>query len=149
MLVTEALLLRIAAMYRDYARADAREVYLKHFRPQLRILIDSLWEQILNGLLSVRPRNALEARQAIARGLGTTTLESTEKEVLNALAEVLKNYELLSSGPYMEIGKTLDPLVRTTVFRLSYALVVVPRHAGLIATKKLAQALEEIGPYER
>jgi hypothetical protein len=97
-MITDAMFAELAALYRNYNSSTSPQEFLRRQRHSIRILVDSLWEQLTRSLPGEAPRNAIEARRKIAEHQQSSSEDM--HLMLRAMADVLQNYEILIKNPY-------------------------------------------------
>jgi hypothetical protein len=143
MLIPEATLLELARFLRDYGASSERENFARHKKQKIKILVDTLWEQLINKILEKKPRNALEARRVIAER-DEATIGKEDALILESLANVLKEYDRVSRDLYIELPNELSSFVLDPFLQLCGSLALHPFHSSSIAASKITMAIERV-----
>jgi hypothetical protein len=138
--VTEAILLDLSAFYLELSRTGHWEAWIVKQKRALKILVDSLWEQIELNVLGKEPRNALEARKVLIEA-DRSGRSAHDIHVLDSLLEVLREYDVLISTSYIDIGSRLTPFVKGALKDLCVELSSHPDLNGSAAAAELARVL--------
>jgi len=141
--VSERIFVEISSLYYGFNKSDDSSGYLSEKRKQIKIIADSLWEQSLENIFGSKPRNYSHAMQMINRQRGTLTAQE-DIEVVNALHDVLVDYEVINDKNYIDIAEKLLPVFRGALKRLCAALASHSNHAGNLSAKKLIVILREV-----
>jgi hypothetical protein len=121
MLVAEAILFPLSRFFEAIppSKKEKRE-YLVASRAELRLLVDSVVEQVCGNLLGKKTRNSAEARRDINAALKGNTI-TLDRELLKALDSLLSEYHVLEDKTYIDyagpmstlLDKYLRPVVRS------------------------------------
>lgn len=116
--------------------------YLAERRAEIRLLVDTIWEQAVTNLFSEKPANHMEARMLIRRSKRRKA--ATEyAQVLSALAEVLRDYDALADPGYVSHEEPLFELVTGSLATLCETLAGLPEFRGDRYARLLLKA---VGP---
>ena len=135
--VAEELFGPFLEMYRALPEDQKSQTqFLAKRRPELRLLLDSVWEQTVFNILKVKPRNHLEARRFINEAdLGA--LPPHDATILRSVLVVLNEYDVFVDKAYVDYSKRISGMVLTTIRRMCLELAAHP----LLKPSALAQQL--------
>ncbi len=104
---------------------DDRRPYVIERRAEIKLLVDTIWEQVIAELLEESPRNHVEARHFI-NGTNLSMFAAHDREVLRSLDAVLQMYGALDGDPYIDRSKPLVRLVTHKLSRLCWGWLTIP-----------------------
>lgn len=142
MFVAEDIFDKIQRIYYQYngTKDDKLSEFLHKNRRKLKIIVDSLWEQIISNRLNKRPRNATEALRTINIYLNSNP-DYPDKDVLFYLGKVLENYKPLDDKSYIDYTDDLLEIMDNHFYHLTKYLCM---HPELKDNKHAASLLENI-----
>lgn len=143
MLVSKHIFTKIAMIYTGYSEAEDNSVYLRVHRKQIRIIADTLWEQILENIFKNKPRNYTDAMFMINRHKQNLT-DDDDITVVHKLYELLISYEVILDKNYMDISLKLLPIFKGAFKELCEALARHKMHVDILSAQKLLAMLERI-----
>lgn len=110
-------------------------------RTEIKVLVDTIWEQVLVALTGEKPRNAQEARRCV-NAIEPRLAVEADRIVLTRLRGVLDDYAALDGSPYIDRARPLDELVMARLKSLCLALTRHPQHVGAEEAARLRRQLE-------
>jgi hypothetical protein len=141
--VAKPILLKIHSLFHEYNVADNNEEFAKIHRKEIKIIVDSLFEQIIESLLGEKPRNAMTARVMINNhDLSNST--DADKKLLGALKNLLSQYHCLDSKAYIDHTNSIVDFVSNELYELSLSLVIhtsLSKNSHAKALKKLLRSI--------
>jgi len=138
--VAEDLFRTFLEMYRALPLdRESQTEFLAKRRAEMRLLLDSVWEQTLFNILNVRPRNDLEARRAINQA-NISELPPHDAAVLRSVLAVLNEYDVFVDKAYIDHSRRISGLVATSIRRMCLDLAAHP----VFAHSALAQQLTDL-----
>lgn len=133
----------LAQVFHLYTQSESDETFYKTNRKQIKVLVDSLWEQIVENLFGVKPRNCTDARQIINnRKAGLTSAD--DMAVVEALLVVLRDYDVLIDTNYIDITKKMTPVFTINLKGVCSALTQHSSHRFDEKATKLSILLGKI-----
>jgi hypothetical protein len=142
--VAEELFEPILTLYRDLpAEADNQGSYLVDHRAEIKLLLDSIWEQALTNILHTKPRNHLEAQLHLNQAR-LDLLPSHDVQVLQSLLAVLDDYAILAGDPYIDRSKPLTRLFQEELRNLCINLSAHPAHRTSTLARNLRTFLMRV-----
>ena len=141
--VAKPILLKMHSLFHKYNVADNNEEFAKIYRKEIKIIVDSLFEQIIESLLGEKPRNAMTARVMINNhDLSNST--DADKKLLGALKNLLSQYHCLDSKAYIDHTNSIVDFVSNELYELSLSLVIhtsLSKNSHAKALKKLLRGI--------
>ena len=138
--VAEDLFRTFLEMYRTLPLDQKSQTqYLAKRRAEMRLLLNSVWEQTVFNILKVSPRNHLEARRAINQA-NLDALRPCDAAVLRSVLSVLDNFDVFADKAYVDYSKRISALVATSIRRMCLDLAAHP----VFAHSALAQQLTDL-----
>jgi hypothetical protein len=142
MIVDEAIFEPLQLLYEEYkSSAIDKEKFFNAKRKETKILVDSLTEQIVEELIKEKPRHALNARQLINQARGKV-LGNEDIVLLDELASVLKQYDVLDDKSYIDHARKMEDLFNGALRKLCIALSRHPWHRRSGKARMLAHTLK-------
>jgi hypothetical protein len=142
MIVDESIFEPLQNLYKEYkSSAKDKERYFNNKRKEIKILVDSLTEQIVEELIGEKPRHALNARQLINKAHGNLVGQE-DVALLDELAAVLKQYDVLDDKSYIDHSRKMDDLLNGALRKLCMALSRHSRHQRSAQARMLAHTLK-------
>jgi hypothetical protein len=139
--VAEDLLREFLKIYQKLPHdRESQCEYLAERRAEIRLLLDSVWEQTASNILKVRPRNYLEARRAINRAK-ERGLNPPDAAVLRSVSSILEEYHVFVDKAYVDYAKRISGLVATSIRQLCLKLAAHPRLKHCAPAKQLGEVL--------
>lgn len=120
MLVTDELLNELYSIYFEFVRLHQTDPnkFIKRNRKKLRILIDTITEQLVESYFHAKPRNIPTAALMINRHKQQLT-DRDDIKLFDSLSDVLQHYEILADKTYIDHKPKLEPLFRREIRQLS------------------------------
>jgi hypothetical protein len=122
MLVEDELLVKIKNLYVDYQSCDDIEEFLFSSRRKLKILVDSLWEQLVLKFLDKHPRNAREALRILNIYCANQEIDPINRPIVQSLVSMLENYRVLDDKTYIDFSEDLIKIMDNHFYHLIYNL---------------------------
>ena len=119
--VSSEMFRQLSNIYRSYSGSSDQVEYIKKNRKIIRVLVDSLWEQIVVNLFSMQPRNYTDARSILNTRLNQLT-HSEDVAVAQAMLDVLKEYDALIEKSYIDLTNRIKPILVVSLRRLCFSL---------------------------
>ncbi|RJG18454.1 hypothetical protein D4A39_08275 [Alcanivorax profundi] len=141
--VSEGILTEISSLYYGFKNSADVADYLFKNRKEIRIISDSLWEQSVENIFGVKPKNYLHAMQIINKNKHEIS-DQEDIAVVNALHEVLLEYDVIIDKRYIDISKSLLPLFVGDLKRLCIALASHSAHLERLPAAKLLKILRRV-----
>lgn len=120
--VAESILPKIYSIFNEYKNSKDEDTFTNKYRKEIKIIVDTLFEQIIESILDQKPRNALNARLAINK-TDLSAYSSSDRKLLNSLKNVLVEYDSLNSKEYIDHSESLIDFVSNELYALSIALI--------------------------
>lgn len=117
MLVSEDLFEPLLDIYRAHNEAVEKDKFLNNKRKPIKIIVDTLWEQIVESLFEIKPTNHLDARRIINSNKYMLT-DDEDISVVDSLADVLKGYDVLNEKSYIDHSEQLHDILLVSLRRL-------------------------------
>lgn len=108
-------------VYQSYSKANDQTDFIKNNRKNIKILTDSLWEQILFSIFAATPRSYTDARLIINENIDKLEI-AEDIAIANAMLAVLKEYDALIEKSYINITDKIKPILAISLRRLCLCL---------------------------
>lgn len=141
--VAKSILLKIHSLFHEYNIANNNEKFAKSHRKEIKIIVDSLFEQIIESLLGEKPRNAMTARIMI-NNYDQSNSTDADKRLLGALKNLLSQYHCLDSKAYIDHTNSIVDFVSNELYELSLSLVLHTALSKNSHAKSLGKLLRSI-----
>jgi hypothetical protein len=140
--VAENLFRTFLELYRTFPKDQTSQIrYFSKRRSEMRLLLDSVWEQTVFNILKIRPRNHSEARRAINQA-NLDTLRACDAAVLRSVLSVLENFDVFASKEYVDYSKRISALVVTSIRRMCLDLAAHPAFSHSALAQQLTDLLK-------
>ena len=136
------ILISLSTFYSSYSNANDQNLFLKQNRKIIKILTDSLWEQIVSNLFEIHPRNYTDAHFILNKEKHKLT-SPEDLRVAEALIDVLRHYDVLIDKNYIDVVKKVDVLLTKSLKNLCINLAHHPAHKQYGYAIKLSNLLVE------
>lgn len=140
--VNSQIFASLATIYSIYSNTNDQNLFLKQNRKHIKILTDSLWEQIVSNLFKIHPRNHTDAHFILNKEKHKLT-SPEDLRVAEALLDVLRNYDILIDKNYIDAVKKVDLLLTKSLKNLCINLAHHPAHKQYGYAIKLSKLLME------
>lgn len=141
--VAESILPKIYSIFNEYKNSNDEDTFTNTYRKEIKIIVDTLFEQIIESILDEKPRNALNARLAINK-TDLSAYSSSDRKLLNSLKNVLVEYDGLNSKEYIDHSESLIDFVSNELYALSIALINHEKLSQCDNAKSLKKLLDRI-----
>ena len=95
----------------------------KYKRKKLKVIVDSIMEQLCGYYLSSRPNSAWNIRASVIKILSQTTTDDEDKVVLNAFNSLLREYDEAFSKSYSDHSDNQHSFINNELMDLTIALI--------------------------
>jgi hypothetical protein len=128
MQLTDSLLIELHALfYGAFALpVQDQDDFIRKNRKKLKILIETLAEQLVETYFGSKPKNIPTAVLLINTHI-STLLDADDARVIGSLGAVLKHYEVLADKSYINHKPKLEPLLRNEIKSLCINIVLHPK----------------------
>ena len=143
MKLPESLLIEMGDLFLSYKdNRGAVENFFSGHRKSIKLLVDSVWEQLVESICAVQPRSSKHARLLINESRNAGTISPDASEVCIALNAVLENYWVLESADYVEYEQRIRYFLTEPLRLFCLALSNAPAFANRVPARRLAASLE-------
>jgi len=141
--VSNEIFLPLSQLYRSYSTSTDQDDFLNKNRKEIKVLADSLWEQTVESLFAVKPRNYTDARRIINTNRDKLTLLD-DLAVIDALLEVLREYDVLVDKSYIDIAKKMRPIFLVSLKKFCMNLTFHRDHETTAHAIELRRLLNKV-----
>lgn len=141
--VSNEIFLPVSQLYHSYSTSSDQDKFLEKNRKMIKVLTDSLWEQTVESLFSIKPRNYLDARRIINKNKHTLSLPD-DLAIAESLLVVLRDYDVLIDKSYINIVEKLRPIFLVSLKRFCMNLTLHRNHNSTEHATKLRTILNKV-----
>jgi len=140
--VSEAILPELLSLYQNYLTSFDVDNYLRKNKKTILYLVDSLWEQITFNYTGTHSRNHQDSRRLL-NIFKNTNPPREDIELLDALLEILREYDTLTDKRYVDTAKVIRPIFLGQLKRLCHAIASHSKLAAISSAVELKNILKE------
>lgn len=141
--VSNEIFPQLSILYHEYSISADEDAFFKQNKKKIKVISDSLWEQIVESIINIKPRNYLDARSIINANIERITIPD-DRNTLLKLNVVLQNYELLLDKCYVNLSNKMSPMFVIHLKKLCEQLVSHGSHTTTENSLKLKNLLMKI-----
>jgi hypothetical protein len=139
MKLPDELLNEMHEFFLSYKRNEAGyEDYFSENRKSIKLLVDSAVEQLVDGVIGIKPKNSKHARLLINDALAGGELDLEMKSLCASLGEVLAQYWILETKDYIEYEEAIRDFIRGPLVKFCQVVAITPSIADTIPARRLA-----------
>ena len=133
----------LSQIYYSYSESLDQDAFLAKNRKKIKVLVDSLWEQTVESLFSIKPRNYMDARRIINTNKHTLS-SSDDLAIAESLLVVLRDYDVLIDKSYIDIVQKLRPIFLISMKKFCIRLTVHRKHNSTMHATMLINVLNMV-----
>jgi len=146
MRLPEALLNDMHAFFISYKHDDIddEDDFFSTHRKSIKLFVDTIWEQLVEPVVGIKPKNAQHARRLVNIALRPPAPSSDVENVFSALSDVLSDYEILESKDYIGFENQIRRFIKEPLAHFCATISKLPDVVDSVPAKRLVAVLKDI-----